>query len=158
MKCRFILIIGIVILFARCQYDPFADELTTVRPKIKDIIGTYIFEKQTLINNLSNKQTDYSKITLKSDSTFLATHIPNFTGQAEFYYNGVVSAKGKWQIATNGGVANASGGTDTVWGIDLDSLPVNLKHIEFLGKHPPYKLIVTYGDPDEGAVMIFRKQ
>jgi hypothetical protein len=157
MKLRFLLIISILVFLSACQYDPFADDLATEQPKIKDVIGTYVFEKQTLTNSLTNRQTDNSKITFQLDGTFKAINIPNFTGQSDFHYVGIASANGKWHIATNGGVANGIGGTDPIWGMDLDSLPGNLQHIEFLGKKPPYKLIVTYGDPDEGAVMIFRK-
>jgi hypothetical protein len=157
MKSKSLLITCSLIFLAGCQYDPFADDLATEQPKTKDLIGTYVFEKQTLTNNLTDKQTNGSKITLKPDSTFNAIDIPSFTGQSDFHFNGLISENGKWHIATNGGVANGSGGTDPIWGMDLDSLPGNLKHIEFLGKKPPYKLIITYGDPDEGAVMIFKK-
>jgi hypothetical protein len=133
----------------------FLTRSTGFVPEVKDYNRTYVFEKQTLTNSLTNRHTDNSKITFQLDSTFKAINIPNFTGY--FRYIGIASGNGRWCIATKGGVANGSGGTDPIWGMDLDSLPGNLQHIEFLGKKPPYKLIVTYGDPDEGAVMIFRK-
>lgn len=157
MRLKLLIIICPLIFSAGCQYDPFADDLATKQPKTKDLIGTYVFEKQTLTNSFSDKETNGSKIILKLDSTFNAINIPNFSGLSNFHFNGLISANGKWHIATNGGVANGSGGTDPIWGMNLDSLPGNLNHIEFSGKKPPYKLIVTYGDPDEGAVMIFKK-
>ncbi|HVW14327.1 MAG TPA: hypothetical protein VHB54_10905 [Mucilaginibacter sp.] len=153
-NCLFFLIL----FFAGCQYDPYADDLTTVKPKMTDIVGTYIFEQQTIDNSLKDDQIKSATIVLKNDSSFVAIKLPNFEEfQQGYRYKGVVFARGKWQISTNGGVANGAGGTDPIWGVDLTGVPDNLQHIEFMGHKPPYKLIITYGDPDEGAVMIFKR-
>ncbi|MBS1529359.1 MAG: hypothetical protein JSU01_03550 [Bacteroidetes bacterium] len=149
-------LLSLLIFFTSCQYDPYADNLATIEPNVKDVVGTYVFEQQTIANTLKDGQIKLAIIILDRDSSFTAIKVPNFDGSNN--YQGVISAKGKWQISTNGGVANGSGGTDSVWGLDLTTLPDNLQHPEFLGHKPPYKLIFTYGDPDEGAVMIFRKK
>ena len=51
-----------------------------------------------------------------------------------------------------------SGEMGEIWGVTLTNMPEDTKSIEFLGHKPPYKLLISYGDPDEGAVMIFDKK
>jgi hypothetical protein len=157
MKLRLAALWVLLFAFAGCQFNPYADDLTTNHPSFKDIIGTYIFEKQTLVSILKDKKAGAAKIVIYSDSTYRAINVADFEGKIGFQDNGIINKTGKWNIETVGGIANGSGGVDNVWGIALTSMPENLQHIGFMGEKPPYKLIVTYGDPDTGAVMIFRK-
>jgi len=155
MKLPALLIFAILILMS-CQYAPYADDETTKKPIWNDVIGAYKFEKQTVTNDLSDYTTSKSIITLNTDSTFKAVSLPNFSGTSDFYYQGNISAKGRWNIEIVGGVSKWKG-TESVWGLQLTSLIPNLQSMSFMGDKPPYKLLVTYGDPDGGAVMIFSK-
>jgi len=157
IKLRLITLLIAPILFGSCQFDPYADDLTTSRPIFKDIAGTYVFEKQTLVEALKDEKGNSAKIIIYSDSTYKAINVADFEGKTEFQDNGVISKTGKWTIETDGVVANGFGGTYNTWAITFTSMPGNLHYIGLMGKKPPFKLIVTYGDPDEGAVMIFRK-
>lgn len=144
-------------MLTSCQYAPYADDETTKKPIWNDVIGTYKFEKQTITNDLENYSTSRSFITLNADSTFKATDLPNFSGTLDLHYQGNISVRGKWNIETVGSVSGWKE-AENIWGLQLTSLPPNLQSMSFMGDKPPYKLLVTYGDPDTGAVMIFSKE
>ncbi|TWJ02428.1 hypothetical protein JN11_01400 [Mucilaginibacter frigoritolerans] len=69
----------------------------------------------------------------------------------------MITSKGKWRIEIIGGVDNG-GVAQNNWGVILTDMPASLQYIGFMNEKPPYKLIITYGDPDEGAVSIYKKQ
>lgn len=152
MKPFTILFLFISLLLG-CQYDPFAGDLTVEKPKEKDIIGVYKFESQTIGHSLDNTAKD-ATIALNADGSFKVTYVPDLDNAL---YQKRVSATGNWNIETIGSVDNGSG-IKRHWGIRLSSLPESLTYIGFIGHSPPYKLIITHGDPDEGAVVIFSKR
>lgn len=125
---------------------------------MNELVGTYKFEEQTAVTTTSSTQFQNATITLYADSTFQASNMPDFNRSMEFKLHEFVTAKGKWNIDTNGSVANGTGSPDSIWGMDLTGMPESLSHIEFMGNKPPYKLIVTYGDPDGGAVLILHRK
>jgi len=147
----------LILLCIRCQYAPYAEDETIREPRRNDVLGTYKFEKETIIGNLKHDLTSRSALILNSDGTFEAVYLPNFSGTSDFNYQGNISAKGTWKIQTVGSVSQWKG-TASVWGLQLTSLPENLQSMSFMGDKPPYKLLVIYGDPDGGAVMILEKK
>jgi len=155
-------IILMPILFASCQYDPYAGNLTTKKPKIADITGTYKFQEQSVYDSPLIKSALVSTITLKSDGTFEVNNMPdlvsNRTGSRLVKDLPLVSKLGKWDMQTIGSVDNDFGKAKPNWGIKLDGMPESLTYIGFMNNSPPYKLIITYDDPDLGQVMIFSKK
>jgi len=147
----------LILLCIRCQYAPYAEDETIREPRRNDVLGTYKFEKETITGNLKHDLTSRSALILNSDGTFEAVYLPNFSGTFDFNYQGNISAKGTWKIQTVGSVSQWKG-TASVWGLQLTSLPENLQSMSFMGDKPPYKLLVIYGDPDGGAVMILEKK
>jgi len=83
-----------------------------------------------------------------------ATNIPSFVND-RFYGN--FSGHGKWDISIIGSISNGKSNADE-WGITLSEAPISLKYIGFTGTKAPYGLLITYGDPDEGSVVTFKKQ
>lgn len=140
-----------------CQYDPFAGDLTTKMPAVKDVWGTYEFERQTVCEGNVLPVGKQASIVLKRDGTFRATNVPDITDRRACGENKLITASGQWTIETVGSVDNGWGDPKSAWGLVLTGITGNVS-IGFMGDEPPYKLIFTYGDPDEGAVMIFSRK
>lgn len=149
------LLIGFAVITS-CQFDPYAGDLTTVRPKIEDVIGVYQFKEQTISGASIDKLGQHATIILKLDGTYQANNIPNVFDGSEAENNRHISAKGNWEIQEIGSVDNGDG-TKPEWGIILTSINKNLTNISFTGDKAPYGLMVTFSDPDLGAVMKFKK-
>jgi len=146
-------IVLILLTAGSCQYDPFASDMTTHKPKFKEVLGTYKFENQTVGEDSVDKLASNATILLNADSTFDAVDIPNFVNEK---YDGLLSVHGKWTIDIIGGVDNGNG-TEDEYGLIVNGVPESIQHISFTGIRSPYSLLITYGDPDEGHVMILKK-
>jgi len=153
---RLLCIILAVLALSGCQYDPYADNMTTTQPKIADVVGTYRFEQQTVVGDSIDSKARHAVIRLNADGTVAFSNVPHFSDQFEAHFVGFISAKGKWKTNIVGTVAKINGDKDE-WGIALTQVPEDLTSIGLMGDEPPYKLLITYGDPDEGSVMIFSK-
>lgn len=149
-----LLILGVI---SGCQFDPHAGGFTTEQPKKEDVIGVYRFKEQTISQATIDKLGKEATIVLKPDGTYQANDIPNVFGGANAETHKYISATGKWKIETIGSVGNGWGHAKSHWGITLTSIDESLTSIGFMGDKTPYKLIVTFGDPDLGEVMIFQK-
>ena len=149
------LMLGII---SGCQFDPYAGDLTTEQPKKEDVIGVYQFKEQTISQIPIDKLGQKATIILKSDGTYQANNIPNVFGGLSAENNKHISATGKWKIERIGSVDNGWGHAKSHWGITLTSIDESLTSIGFMGDKNPYKLIVTFDDPDLGEVMIFSKR
>ena len=141
-------------LLVGCQFDPYANDFTIQKPKFNNVIGVYKFDQQTIGSDSITNKAKYGSITLNADSTFEAVNVPNAVNDA---FGGMVTSKGKWRIEIIGGVDN-NGVAQNNWGVILTDMPTPLQYIGFMNEKPPYKLIITYSDPDEGAVAIYKKQ
>ena len=140
-----------------CQYDPYAWNYTTEQPKKEDVIGVYQFKEQTISQASIDKVGQKATIVLNSDGSYQANNIPNVFGGANAESHKYISATGEWKIETIGSVDNGWGHAKSQWGITLTSIDPSLTNIGFMGDKNPYKLIVTFDDPDLGKVMIFQK-
>jgi hypothetical protein len=107
-------LILLIPLSVGCQYAPYAEDETIREPKRNNVLGTYKFEKETIVGNLKPDLTSRSALILNSDGTFEAVDLPNFLGTFDFNYQGNISAKGKWKIQTVGSVSQWKG-TASVW-------------------------------------------
>jgi len=154
------IVCGVVLTTATgCQFSPYAGDVAIEKPRFNEIVGTYVFEKQTLLDSLPNPKAKFATIILNSDSTFKVINVPNFIGPLTFRYNGLISTTGKWKTEIVGGTSEHPADKEgDIWGVTLANMPEATQSIEFLGRKPPYKLLITYGDPDEAAVMIFDKK
>jgi hypothetical protein len=145
-------------LISGCQYDPFAGDMTTEQPKKEDVIGVYKFEEQTIAAIPIDKLGQEATIVLKSDGHYEANNIPNVFGGADAQTRKHISAKGIWKIETIGEVGSGWGGRPKLeWGITLTAIDTNLSNIGLTGEKAPYGLMVTFSDPDLGAVMKFKR-
>ena len=140
-----------------CQYDPFAGDLTTQKPAVNDVCGTYKFERQTVCKGEVLPVGRQATIILNRDGAFQMTNVPDLTDTRDCGGNKLITASGHWTMEIVGGVDNGWGHPKSAWGVMLTGLTRNVS-IGFMGDEAPYKLIFTYGDPDEGAVMIFSQK
>jgi hypothetical protein len=145
-----------LLVIAGCQYDPYAGDYTTERPKLSDIKGIYKFEQQTIIDSLDTKRTRNTIIFLKADGTFIANNIPDVINAVEDKES--ISANGKWDLEEIGGVDNGLGHEKKCWGVKLSNMPDGFTYWGLMNNSPPYKLMVNFDDPDLGEVMIFVKK
>jgi hypothetical protein len=150
----------VLCLFASCQYDPFAGDLTTRRPGFTDVLGTYRLTKQTINEKELSKADSAAYIKLIANGTFIVSNLPNLLGDTGKYVSaqGLISSKGKWNIDVVGGVDNGIGHEKWNWGIVLTNMPDDLATIGFTGDSPPYGLMITNDDPDLGRVIVFSKK
>lgn len=162
-KLNFLLSIFIIPIVISCQYDPYAHKYTTSEPNDYELIGSYVFEKQTIdydlieFNDPVTKQLVIPKIKINPDGTYEVIHFPNFTTWNPTF-SGLISAKGEWVKTTIGSIGGGSSDLKDHWGMHFKQLPKESQNVGLMNKEYPFKLIFGYGDPDEGNVMIFGKE
>ena len=160
---RVVVVAACVAAFAGCQHDPYADDFTITKPKTADVVGTYALSEQTVTDTLvaQLKARDGSApashtLVLRYDGTFAASNAPVWVEDRKtdiWSVSYFKSFSGKWKVETTGSVGSAS-----VWGVSLSPNPAFNSGISFSGPKSPYKIILTYGDPDEEKVMIYERQ
>jgi hypothetical protein len=159
---RVLLTILALVSLTGCQYNPYANQFTTAQPKPEDVTGTYALTEQTISpDGLSVLQGRQCQFDLRSDGTFSVTNYPTWSyafsdGSGKFV--AFVSGAGHWSCDTVGTVSDGST-SQSYWGVRFTDCNTNIDDaLAFTGKAPPYGLIMTYGDPDSGTVMIFKKK
>lgn len=152
-----VLLLSMVILTG-CQHNPYVLDYTAERPKLADLLGTYNFEEQTVLDSTFEKTPYKSYILLKDDGSYIANEIPNVFGDRDEKSPGPISASGQWDIDTVGSFENLWGQTKPHLGIRLTNISESLTGIGLVGSAPPYKLIVTFDDPSLEKIMIFSKK
>jgi len=120
-------------------------------------LGTYEFERQTVCEGDVLPFEKHAIIVLNRDGAFQMKNVPDLTDRQACRGKKLITASGKWTIETVGSIDNGWGDPKSAWGLALTGDTGNLS-IGFMGDEAPYKLIFTYGDPDEGAVMIFSRK
>ena len=152
---RTLCIILVSVLLAGCQYDPYADQFVTTQPKQDDVAGNYLLTQQTITTNgLSVLQGRQCQLDLLANNSFSVTNYPSWTnGQLASF----ISTTGKWSCNVVGTVSGTNGGLGN-WGVVFSGADSEVDSLALTGKGAPYGLIMTYGDPDSGTVMVFAKQ
>ena len=93
---------------------------------------------------------------INQDGTYEFKNIPDFKGIFDHEFKGLVNASGEWSIETIGTVGDGQGNMKKHWGLVLTGATEELSRIGFMD-NAPYKLIIGFGDPDEGKAMIFKR-
>ncbi|MBE0545747.1 MAG: hypothetical protein IH623_30825 [Verrucomicrobia bacterium] len=158
---RTLLAFLVMTLLAGCQYNPYAHLFTTTEPKQEDIAGLYVLDNQTITTGgLSVLKGRQCQLDLRLDGSCRVTNYPTWT-DAFSVTNGqfvaFVSTTGRWQSDMVGTVSDGRN-SQSYWGIRFSNTDSNIASPALTGKTAPYGLIMTYGDPDSGSVMIFKKQ
>ena len=159
---KFIILIIILAIISSCQYDPYAHRFTTKEPEKSELFGIYIFNIQTVDNSIKefkneNGEIITPEIIIKSNGEFETKNIPYFKG-FPLIFSGLISKKGKWVKDVLGAVDVGKKENLKHWGIHLIEMPTELKGAGLMNKKYPYDIIFTFGDPDQGEVMIFKKE
>jgi hypothetical protein len=147
--------IFVLVLLIGCKrddWDSYAQSLTTTKPNQKEIVGSYLLTQQTInTNGMAILQNRQCQLDLQPDGSFEITNYPIWTnGQ----FASFISTIGHWHCDTVGFVYS----NQRVWGVRFSDADSRLDALSFTGKTAPYGLLMTYGDPDENAVMIFEKK
>ncbi|WP_196889828.1 hypothetical protein [Aureivirga sp. CE67] len=157
-------ILGILLLitFTSCQEQPNTHKLITNEPKESELIGKYTFKSQSIdssIEYFENENGEVVKptIIIKSNNEFEIKNIPYFKGFPP-KYSGLISEKGKWQKDVLGAIDVGEKENLEHWGIHFIEMRKELKGAGLMNKKDPYDLVFTFGDPDQGEVMIFKKE
>ncbi len=134
------------------SWDRYAHTLTTTRPKQEDIVGSYLLTQQTITTNgMAILQGRQSQLDLQADGSFQIVNYPTWTN---FQFAGFISTTGHWYCDN----IITTYGTQSVWSIRFSDTDSRMDSLDFTGKAAPYGLLMTHGDPDENAVMIFEKK
>lgn len=156
-----LLVFFIVVLITGCQYDPYAHLFTTAQPKREDVMGSYVLTQQTITQGaLSFLQDRQCLLDLESDGSFTLTDYPTWTepfSPTNGQFLAVISTTGRWSCDTVGTVSDGRR-SQSHWGIRFVDTNSKIESLALTGKAPPYGLIMTYGDPDSGQVMILEKK
>ena len=153
----------ILILVISCQYDPYAHKYVTEEPIESEFIGVYVFEKQTVdykITEFKDTETNsivIPKIEIKKDGTYQVVNFPVFENWDPIY-TGLITNSGKWNKTTVSSTSDGMGELKSIWGLNLNGLPKESKNAILMNKKRPHDLLFGFGDPDEGNVMIFKKE
>ena len=134
-------------------WDKYADSLTTSQPKPEEIFGGYRLIEQTVTTNgLAVLQGRQCGLKLSPVGVFSITNFPIVDLPGD-QLDGFLSATGRWECDT---VSFTHG--QPVWGIRFAETDPRMDLMCFMGKQAPYRLMMTYGDPDENRGVIFEKK
>lgn len=160
---KLILIIQTLILLTSCQYDPYAHQYTTKEPNESNIVGTYIFENQTVDFGLKSFKDSITgevvipMIEIFKDGSYKVKNLPYFKSFSPVF-SGLITKEGTWDKTTVGSIGDGSGKTKQHWGVQFNGLPEEVQYLGLMNENPPYSIIFGFGDPDAGTVMIFKKK
>lgn len=128
----------------------------TSQPARDQIIGTYRLSSQTITTNgLAVFQGRLGELELRNDGSFVVTNwLPL---DMPLTPHAFVSTTGRWNCQTLGGLYR-DGRSQPFWGVVFSDCAVRIDSLAFRGKTLPYSLMMTYGDADEGKVMMFERK
>jgi hypothetical protein len=160
-RCTWAILVFIALVqFSGCSRgDPYANSYTTKQPKQKDVAGVYLLVDQTITQGgLSILKGQQCILVLLADGSFQATNYPRWTAPGNIkQLTALASVQGRWQCDTVGSVDNGLT-MQKCWGINFSGADHEIDGLNLTGQSPPYGLIMGYGDPDSGEVMIFEKK
>jgi hypothetical protein len=133
-------------------WDRYASLLTTNQPNRREVVGSYLLTQQTITTSgVTAVQGRQCRLDLQPDGSFVVTNYPTWTnGQLESF----ISTTGHWRCDTVGSVYD----NQHVWGIRFADADHRIDLLSLTRNAAPHGLLMTYGDPDENAVMIFEKK
>lgn len=150
-----------------CQHDPHAGDYTIHEPTVEEIAGEYELDQIYMESYSTDIEAKVAAlpvppiIHLLVDGTFIAQQFPYFTETRsgfEYQFEDFRAINSKWSQAEVGSIADGSGTTKTHYGISVDGLPTHLSSFGFTGAKEVDGLIIGFGDPDSGDVLIYKKK
>ena len=146
----------------RIVYRPVpAPELfVTVQPKQEDIVGVYQLTQQTITTNgLAALDGRLFQLDLRPDGSFAVTNYPQWSSDPHPTPHVVafVSTTGRWHSQSLGTVYVGQQG-QPFWGVVFSDSDTRIDSLALRGKVSPYGLMMTYGDGDDGTVMMFDRK
>lgn len=153
LKFQMIVFPLLAMLLSSClwQFDPYADLCLTQEPAPKDVIGVYILSKQTLTSEGADAIQDIgATIKINDDGTYVVANFPKWQEIGKYKLDKLLSDAGFWKISIVGGNSYESD-----WGIRFSNSQIPPACLTDDGDSSG--LLFTYGDPDSGDVMIFKK-
>jgi hypothetical protein len=100
------------------------------------------------------------QLDLQPDGSFRLTHYPIWSeafSATSGQFIATISTTGRWSCATVDVVSDGRTSKDH-WGVVFSDAPRKLESLDLTGQSPSYGLMLTYGDPDSGTVMIFERK
>ena len=142
---------------------PSPELFVITQPKQEDIPGTYLLTRQTITTNgLAALEGRHCHLELRPDGSFSVTNYPRWSpddDSTEPHVVAFTSTTGHWHCVTFSNVIVYIGqSAQHFWGIEFSDTVTGIDSLALRGKTPPYDLMMTFGDPDDGAVMMFEKK
>ena len=127
------------------------------QPKLEDVAGVYHLNRQTITpDGLAVLEGRSCQLDLRPDGTFTATNYPQWAPDTNPVPQiaGFISTTGRWRCDT----VNINYNGHECWGVVFADAKVGIDSLALRSKGAPYDLMLTYGDGDDGTVMVFGKQ
>jgi len=141
--------LGKALSLNRWPQVPDPELYVTTQPKQEDIVGVYQLTQQSITPaGLAILKGRSCHLDLRPDGSFVVTNYPMWSLDRSAHVTNFVSTTGYWHFAQPG---------TAYWGIELWKGSIRIGSLNFRGKSLPYNLMMTYGDADEGMVMIFER-
>jgi hypothetical protein len=139
-----------------CQYDPFAHQVTNVRPDESAVIGEYGLDRQSreMLQDLFEVEPPPAVFVLRADNSFTLADVPSCWRSDSSCSGRTESASGRWEIRRNSEWWVVQLTCDR---IDGEAMSYGLRAM-VRGDEPPYILHFTVGDPDAGEAIAFEKR
>ena len=134
---------------------PPPELFVTSQPKQEDLPGTYFLIRQTITTNgLVVLQGRQCQLDLPPDGSFTITNFPRWSplSNTQPRVTAFISATGRWRCETVSTLFN----NKRCWGVVFSD--PQIPSLELRSKGAPYDLMLTYGEGDDGAVMLFGKK
>lgn len=151
-------IVAVAVFLVGCQYNPFAHEFTTAKPKEPELVGRYVPDRETterLRTSLAVTVSPEAALAINADHTFHATALPKCWIDQDFdCAQGTETWTGTWSLRRN----------QEWWAVQLHIKSRNGQPTSYgmpamlRGETPPYLVHLTIGDPDSGDALAFERR
>lgn len=147
---------------ASCQYDPYTAIFTTRPPKTADVAGDYVLDEASVrLVAEGGYASRATAIHLDADGSMTFTALPDWW-HTDFGDPGgrFDTGRGTWEVEPK---------QEKWWKVTArirETTPDSPFQVERGGhfaewvladETPPYRLVLTLGDPDEGRAMVFER-
>ncbi len=150
-----------MITFCCCPSTPVAKYVVTEEPVKEDIIGTYEFSTQKVIDD-DIQISPESKIEILADGTCTLTDFPVFVEDgaygSPYKFKESFTSICQWKVKNIGSV-RLDRETFPIWGVCFNAVnfdsAMKCAHLTNVGN--PYELVFVFGDPDSNDILVFEK-
>jgi len=127
------------------------------QPKLEDVAGVYQLIRQTVsTNGLTILGGRPCQLDLRSDGSFIVTNYPRWSAFSSTrpHVTDFISTTGHWHCDPINIIYNGH----KCWGVWFSDTKVGIDSLALRSKGAPYDLMLTFGDSDDGTVVIFGKK